>query len=88
MPLFNYFGSHNFSAAAWGTYGSSRGQSKIFIRNFEIGVLVPGLSVDSDTESLHLTPTPTPTPIPFPYSYQRPPPLYASEDVPWMQNAN
>ena len=31
-----YFGSHNFSQAAWGKI--TRGQNKIFMNNFELGI--------------------------------------------------
>lgn len=35
-----YYGSHNFTAAAWGKYEKNR--SQIFISNTELGVLIPG----------------------------------------------
>ena len=65
-----YHGSHNISAAAWGSLTKKR--DKFMIRNYELGVIVGNFTTDKDARSL----------IP----YRVPPDAYrVDQDLPWMQ---
>ncbi|KMS94081.1 hypothetical protein BVRB_024990, partial [Beta vulgaris subsp. vulgaris] len=86
-----YFGSHNFTRAAWG--GIAQSASHLTINNFEIGVLVPvrqvALNVGHRLDGKTVEPDPDqvweeslrkcPVPIPF----VRPLPKYSGK-TPWF----
>ncbi|KAJ9120487.1 hypothetical protein QFC24_005160 [Naganishia onofrii] len=69
-----YMGSHNFSAAAWGTMKMEGTQPQIHVRNYEMGVILP-LPVENTEQVASEIAT-----------WQRPPRKYDDRtDKPWMQ---
>jgi hypothetical protein len=70
-----YMGSHNLSAAAW---GSHRAQGSLLVRNFELGVVLPRPCAHIVNHGRdHATPQ---------MHYQRPPQRYQRTDRPWLCN--
>ncbi|KAM0791983.1 hypothetical protein ACM66B_002736 [Microbotryomycetes sp. NB124-2] len=73
-----YVGSHNFSLAAWGVLQTSKktGQPQLFVRNYELGVIIPITA--SDTQELQRRASEL-------ASFRRPIEPYGPNDKPWMQ---
>ncbi|EIW73567.1 hypothetical protein TREMEDRAFT_70993 [Tremella mesenterica DSM 1558] len=69
-----YVGSHNFSAAAWGTMNFK--EKRLTIRNYELGILFP-LPRDKARAMADIV-----------APYKRPARQYSSNDIPWDQHAN
>ncbi|EJU04821.1 phospholipase D/nuclease [Dacryopinax primogenitus] len=65
-----YVGSHNFSMAAWGSVSGTLSKPKLWISNFELGVVLP---VRDEAWLDRAVP------------WERPAPGYGKGDVPWMQ---
>ncbi|KZT57698.1 phospholipase D/nuclease [Calocera cornea HHB12733] len=65
-----YIGSHNFSMAAWGSVSGTVSKPKLWISNFELGIVLP---VREETCLDRVVP------------WERPAPEYGEKDVPWMQ---
>jgi hypothetical protein len=60
-----------------GVYNKER--SNMMVRNYEIGVIQPGIRKNSESGQLEV--------IPFPLPYQSPPESYKVGDLPWMQES-
>ncbi|KAK4052165.1 hypothetical protein OIV83_002460 [Microbotryomycetes sp. JL201] len=75
---FIYIGSHNFSSAAWGTLqtNSKTRQPQLFIRNYELGVLLPLQGHDESSLQQQASDLAT---------YVRPVQPYGPNDKPWRQ---
>lgn len=67
-----YLGSHNFSRAAWGTLNSDATGTKLHCNNYEMGVVMPLSSDDTEAEADKLA------------TWTRPPRKYDARDVPWV----
>ncbi|KZO91532.1 phospholipase D/nuclease [Calocera viscosa TUFC12733] len=65
-----YIGSHNFSMAAWGSVSGTVSKPKLWISNFELGIVLP---FHDETWLDRVAP------------WERPAPEYGETDVPWMQ---
>ncbi|KAJ9093935.1 hypothetical protein QFC20_007020 [Naganishia adeliensis] len=69
-----YIGSHNFSSAAWGTMKMEGGQPQVFVKNYEMGIVLPLPAQDTEKAATEFA------------TWQRPPRKYDRDsDKPWMQ---
>ncbi|KAJ9098502.1 hypothetical protein QFC20_005927, partial [Naganishia adeliensis] len=69
-----YIGSHNFSSAAWGTMKMEGGQPQVFVKNYEMGIVLPLPAQDTEKAATEFA------------TWQRPPRKYNRDsDKPWMQ---
>ncbi|KAK4049746.1 hypothetical protein OIO90_005327 [Microbotryomycetes sp. JL221] len=74
-----YVGSHNFTSAAWGALqtSSSTNQPQLFMKNHEMGVIVPFRAINEQDLERQASESVT---------YKRPLAPYGPNDEPWMQS--
>lgn len=72
-----YLGSHNFTPGAW---GNLRGEHDLFVNNYELGVVLPGIEIESTDDGDSVKWNGSWVPLPFRYRWEK----YSDHDIPLM----